>query len=135
MLVHISTRTFHGRSLIKPCVKRIFLLIPLICVLRFYFEFSSRVKRTEETLIAPLRTNKLYPIRHEKDQVLRQSTESNSIVVHDMNSYASKHQSSYLPSYSSKYRYHRKTYDYEANMLKGVFPRPYQFDDNLYLDI
>jgi hypothetical protein len=129
MCISRSTKVSNRTSLIQSCVKLILLFVPSIFILRFYFESSSQSIRAEETV------RKYLPGRYGGDQVMQHSTVPTSRIIYDIKSYASKHQSSRLPSYSDVYSNHRRTYDYETSMLMGARPRPLRFDDNQYLDI
>jgi hypothetical protein len=121
----------------KSFVRLIFLFVTSILVMRLYFEFLSQSRRIEETVMGPsrLQTKQHHSSRYEEHKTVHHSDGPKNVVIQDMNSYASKHQSSHLPSYSSEYRNHRKTYEYEASILMGTMPRPYRFDDNLYFEI
>ena len=109
-------------------------LILSIFIMRFYIEFPSQSKRIEETVLA-LRIKELNPSRHKQDRILRHSTTRKNEVIYDMNSYASKHESSYIPSHFNEFRNHRKSYEYEESLLMGKISRPYQVHDTLYLEI
>jgi hypothetical protein len=91
-------------------------------------------RRTEDIIMELLRTKNLHASRHILvKRVYRHSMRPDYDVIHDMDHFSSKEPAYNM--YSARNHEHannRKAYGYEASMLIGSMPKPYQFNDNMF---
>ncbi len=105
------------------------LLVPLIIILRMYLEVAHP-RRTEAIIMELLRTENLHASRH---ILVKRVYRPDYDVIHDMDHFSSKEPAYNMYSaHNHEHANNRKAYGYEASMLIGSMPKPYQFNDNMF---